>query len=95
MRGGKREGSGRPKGSINKAKKQIADLAKEYGPSALTVLNGIMKDEAAPSASRVSAANIILDRAYGKPIQATVEIDPDKVDLPFGGFEIHRAKKPN
>ena len=95
MRGGKREGAGRPKGGRNKATKQVADLAKEYGPKALKVLNEIMSDKGAPAASRVSAASIILDRAYGKPIQATVEIPVDNIPLPFDGFEIFRAEKPN
>jgi hypothetical protein len=34
------------------------------------VLAGIMSQEAAPPAARVSAAGILLDRGWGKPTQA-------------------------
>ena len=71
--GGKRPGSGRRKGTPNKATKEvrdnIAELAREYAPSAMQTLNEICVTGQTESA-RVSAATAILDRAYGKPVQA-------------------------
>lgn len=72
-RGGARQGAGRPAGSKNKVTEQsrrtIADLASAYTDDALAALVKIMRDGQSESA-RVSAANAVLDRAYGKPVQA-------------------------
>lgn len=43
---------------------------RELGPRALEVLIGIMEKEDASEASRIKAAEIILDRGYGKAVQA-------------------------
>lgn len=69
--GGKRAGAGRKPGAVSKAKRQLADKAKEHAEAALQTLVDIAKDGES-DAARVSAANSILDRAYGKPFQATV-----------------------
>ena len=45
-------------------------LAREWTPDSIETLAEIMKDVAAPSASRVAAANSLLDRGWGKPAQA-------------------------
>lgn len=68
--GGKREGAGRKPGAISEAKKEIASEAKEHAADALRTLVDVMKDDGAPHSARISAANAILDRGYGKPGQA-------------------------
>ena len=80
--GGKREGAGRPKGKVSAAKRDIAEKAKKHGEAALAVLVAIAQNEEEPAASRVSAANALLDRGYGKPIQAVS--GPDGGDIPLG-----------
>lgn len=55
-----------------KAPTQIRSLARQHTESALKVLAGIMNQEAAPHAARVSAATALLDRGWGKPTQ-TIE----------------------
>lgn len=67
-KGGARVGAGRKKGEPNKATGSLRDLAREYTPQALTALAKIML-EGESEAARVSAANAILDRGYGKPSQ--------------------------
>lgn len=67
--GGKREGAGRRKGVVSQAKRDLADMAKDHAETALGVLVEIAK-RSDSDAARVSAANAILDRAYGKPPQA-------------------------
>lgn len=47
----------------------IRSLARPHAATAIKVLAGIMNQEAAPHASRVSAAQALLDRGYGKPTQ--------------------------
>lgn len=68
-RGGKREGAGRKAGAVTQAKKDLAEMAKEHAEKALGVLVQIAQ-RGESEAARVSAANAILDRAYGKPPQA-------------------------
>lgn len=74
--GGPRPGAGRKPGKVSKAKLDIAERAKSHGEAALAVLYEVMKDKQAPHAARVSAANAVLDRGYGKPTQVMAG-DPD------------------
>ena len=70
MHGGKREGAGRPPGSKNRSSpcqnERISNLAKSHSELALQVLVEVAS-EGKTDATRVSAANAILDRAYGRP----------------------------
>ena len=68
-RGGARPGAGRKPGKVGKAKRELAEMAKEHAEAALLTLAEIATGDGAASA-RVSAATAILDRAYGKPPQA-------------------------
>jgi hypothetical protein len=68
-RGGSRPGAGRKKGKVSKAKRALAEMAKDHAEAALRTLVEIAIGDGAASA-RVSAATAILDRAYGKPSQA-------------------------
>ena len=78
-RGGKREGAGRPMGSRSAATRQeqdrISDLAKQHSDTALKALTSIAENGVS-EAARVSAANSLLDRAYGKPVQAMEHSGP-------------------
>lgn len=56
-----------------KAPTEIRSLARSYTEKALKVLAGIMQQEEAPPAARVSAAVALLDRGWGKP-QQTVDM---------------------
>jgi hypothetical protein len=70
--GGKRQGSGRPTGSRNKAtaelKLSLTEIAQVHCPDAVEVLIEVATRGTSESA-RVSAANSILDRGFGKPTQ--------------------------
>ncbi|MFL2491989.1 MAG: hypothetical protein ACJ0RF_06245 [Luminiphilus sp.] len=81
-RGGFREGAGRPTGSTNKSSpehsKRLSGLAKTYTEKALQTLVDVARN-GRTDAARVSAANALLDRAYGKP---TVQEEKEIVDLP-------------
>ncbi len=65
--GGARPGAGRKKGSPNKATRTLKELAREYTSEAVEALIEVVRTET--GAARVSAANAILDRGYGKPSQ--------------------------
>ena len=74
-RGGKREGAGRKAGTSApripippEIKREMRELAREHAEAALETLIKICKMSDSDTA-RVSAANAILDRGYGKPLQ--------------------------
>ena len=81
-RGGCREGAGRPAGSANKSSpeqsQRLSELAKTYTEEALDTLVDVARN-GRTDAARVSAANALLDRAYGKPV---VNEEREVVDLP-------------
>lgn len=81
---GERRG-GRSKGVPNKATASIRDAAREYTTEAILTLAEVMRDEAQPAPARVSAANALLDRGYGKPSQI-ISGDED------GGAIVHRIE---
>jgi hypothetical protein len=49
---------------------EIRSLARSHTRTALSVLVGVMRSKDATAAARVSAANAILDRGWGKATQA-------------------------
>jgi hypothetical protein len=80
-RGGKREGAGRKKGSLDtrprsspvliasvEEKRELRHAAREFTDDALNTLAEVCKGGQSESA-RVAAANCLLDRGYGKPVQ--------------------------
>ena len=60
--------SGNP-GGRPKALREVMELARAKTEAAVETLAGIMSDEKAPPAARVSAATALLDRGWGRPVQ--------------------------
>jgi hypothetical protein len=54
---------------MRKTLTEIRSLARSHTNTALNVLVGIMRSKDATAAARVSAANAILDRGWGKATQ--------------------------
>ena len=68
-----------------KAPTDIRSLARVHTERALQVLQGIMCEAKAPSAARVAAAQALLDRGWGKAVQAMAGPDGEgPVELMFG-----------
>lgn len=84
-RGGARPGAGRPKGSKDKTTREVgatlSELARAHTSSALATLIELMNDRLQPGAVRVSAANSLLDRGYGRAPQAVQLTGADGVSL--------------
>ena len=78
--GGVRPGAGRKPGKLSQAKRELADMAKDHAEMALRTLADIAKSGES-EAARVSAANAILDRGYGKPPQALQHSGKDGGDI--------------
>ena len=81
-RGGFREGAGPPAGSTNKSSpeqsQRLSELTKAYTEEALESLVEVARN-GLTDAARVSAANGLLDRAYGEP---AVKEETGLLDLP-------------
>lgn len=58
-----------------KAPIDIRSLARAHTHSAIKVLAGIMNEKECVSAARVAAATALLDRGWGKPVQAVTGED--------------------
>jgi hypothetical protein len=88
-RGGSKPGErrgGRKKGTPNKLTAQLqtplAQAARRYDGNALQTLVAIMNDDTATAAARLRCAELILDRAHGKPVYLEdPNRDPDFVPL--------------
>jgi hypothetical protein len=78
--GGARPGAGRPAGSPNRAGRELREAASKHTDEALAVLVALMNDVEQPGSVRVSAAQAVLDRGHGKPMQA-VETRIEKADV--------------
>src|SRR6202140_1805077 len=65
---------------------EIRSLARSHTRTALNVLVGIMRSKDATAAARVSAANAILDRGWGKATQPLESGDDGALEL------IHRIE---
>jgi hypothetical protein len=82
QRGGKRPGSGRKKGTPNKVTVDLKNKAGEYTAEAIQVFVDVMRDPEAPAATRIHAADKLLDRGHGRPSihveeQHTAKMDPE------------------
>lgn len=60
---------GRAKGTPNKKTAELGELASKYAPMALAEIVRL-SIQGKTEQTRLSASNMILDRAYGKPSQA-------------------------
>jgi hypothetical protein len=66
---------------------EIRSLARSHTRTAINVLVGVMRAKDATPAARVSAATAILDRGWGKPVQALANSDDRALEL------VHRIER--
>jgi hypothetical protein len=66
---------------------EIRSLARSHTRTAINVLVGVMRSKDATHAARVSAANSILDRGWGKAVQALGNGDDRALEL------VHRIER--
>ena len=66
---------------------EIRSLARSHTRAALNVLVGVMRSKDATAAARVSAANAILDRGWGKAPQAIENGESGALEL------VHRIER--
>jgi hypothetical protein len=73
--------------SMPKALTEIRSLARSHTRTAINVLVGVMRCKDATPAARVSAANAILERGWGKATQPLQNSDDGALEL------IHRIER--
>ena len=79
--------NGKTQAQMAKSLTEIRSLARSHTRTALNVLVGIMRSKDATAAARVSAANAILDRGWGKAPQAIENGDAGALEV------IHRIER--
>jgi hypothetical protein len=72
---------------MTKTLTEIRSMARSHTRTALNVLVGVMRSKDATAAARVSAANAILDRGWGKANQAIESGDGGGLEL------VHRIER--
>jgi hypothetical protein len=72
---------------MSKTLVQIRSLARSHTRTAINALIGVMRSKNATHAARVSAANAILDRGWGRPPQALENGENGALEL------IHRIER--
>ena len=72
---------------MSKTITEIRSLARSHTRTAINVLVGVMRAKDATPAARVSAATAILDRGWGKPVQALANSEDGALEL------IHRIER--
>lgn len=81
-RGGRREGAGRPKGSVSKLDEQARKAALASGISPLDYMLGVMRDAGADEAKRLDAAKAAAPYCHAR--LSSVEVaGPDGGDVPL------------
>lgn len=76
--GGRRAGSGRKKGGLNKSTASLKVLASEYTEEAVMVLVDVMRDADSPPSVKIQAADKLLDRGHGRP---ATTVEPVEINL--------------
>jgi len=73
--------SGNPSGRV-KIPPDVKEMARGLTKEAIATLAAVMRDKAAPHSARVRSAEVILDRAWGRPETSTnIRISQDVRDL--------------
>lgn len=57
---------GVPKGGRPKVTRSMQELARDFGPEGIEILKEIARNKRTPSAQRVAAVQVLLDRGYGR-----------------------------
>lgn len=70
---------------MSKTPTDIRSLARKHTKKAINVLAGIMNQPEAPAAARVAAANVLLDRGWGKAAQPIVGDDENPIRMIITG----------
>lgn len=74
--------SGNP-GGRPKEVAEVRDLAREHTTQAIGTLVAIMNDKTEPGRARAAAAETILNRGWGKPMQPTEHSGPNGSAIPL------------
>jgi hypothetical protein len=76
-----------PRNDMPKTLTEIRSMARSHTRTAINALVGVMRSKDATHAARVSAANAILDRGWGKAAQALENSDEGALEL------VHRIER--
>ncbi len=72
---------------MSKTPTEIKSLARSHTEAAINCLAGVMNKESAPAAARVTAAEALLSRGWGKPTQPLSNDEDNPLEI------IHRIER--
>jgi hypothetical protein len=82
--------SGNP-GGRPKAVKEIVDLCRELTPLGIKRMKAILESETAAPAAQVAAFTAVMDRGWGKPMQAVEHSGPNGEPIPTSLTVVFKA----
>lgn len=82
--------SGNP-GGRPKMSPEMKEALSRFGPRAIEILTSIAENTRAKDADRIRAAEVLLDRYYGKPVQQT-ELTGEEGTPLFTGVRVEFVK---
>ena len=86
----KRQGAGRPKGSVNANRADFIERVRQAAPEMVDVVLSIIRDEETDANTKLRAIQLVWDRAYGRP---RVEVDEAPIPTTLPGELIEALKK--
>jgi predicted component of type VI protein secretion system len=82
---------GNPGGRTSAEKKELRAYAREFSKEAIDGLVSVLRDEKASEVAKVRAAEVLLDRGFGKaPVEVNVNADEELTAL-LAGLEIDNS----
>ena len=71
---------------------ELREAIQGHSAKAVEVLAGILADPAAKAADRIRAAEVLLARAWGLPVQAVEDLTPARRPIVYQGMGVDEVK---
>jgi len=79
-------------GGRPKMPQALKEALQAHSATAVEVLAGILADPKARASDRIRAAEVVLDRAWGKPTMAVEDVTPARRPTVFEGMDVDEVK---
>jgi len=71
---------------------ELREAIQGHSAKAVEVLAGILADPKARASDRIRAAEVILDRAWGRPVQAVEDLTPARRPIVYQGMDVDEVR---
>jgi len=70
----------------------LKEALQSHSAKAVEVLAGILADPTAKASDRIKAAEVIMDRSWGRPVQAVEDVTPARRPIVYQGMDVDEVK---